>query len=73
MAKHGKRYVDGLAQIDREHHYTPREAVALIKGIPGTKFSETVEVHIRTGLNVRHAEEQPVSYTHLTLPTTPYV
>src|SRR5680860_948587 len=33
-------------------------AVALIKGIPGTKFSETVEVHIRTGLNVRHAEEQ---------------
>ena len=58
MAKHGKRYVDGLAQIDREHHYTPREAVALIKGIPGTKFAETVEVHIRTGLNVRHAEEQ---------------
>ena len=56
--KRGKRYTDALAQINREHRYTPREAVALIKGTPGTKFAETVEVHIRTGLNVRHAEEQ---------------
>jgi large subunit ribosomal protein L1 len=58
MAKHGKRYRDALAQIDRERRYAPREAVALIKGLQGPKFDETVEVHIRTGLNVRHAEEQ---------------
>jgi large subunit ribosomal protein L1 len=58
MAKHGKRYRDALAQIDRERRYAPSEAVALIKGLQGPKFDETVEVHIRTGLNVRHAEEQ---------------
>jgi len=58
MPKHGKRYRDALAQIDRERRYSPREAVALIKGLPKVNFAETVEVHIRTGLNVRHAEEQ---------------
>ncbi len=58
MAKHGKRYRDALAQVDRERRYAPREAVALIKGLPKVKFAETVEVHIRTGLNVRHADEQ---------------
>jgi large subunit ribosomal protein L1 len=58
MAKHGKRYVDNLAKVDREHEYTPTEAVALIKGFATGKLDETVEVHIRTGLNVRHADEQ---------------
>ena len=58
MPKHGKRYRDALEQIDRERHYPPAEAVSLIKGFAGAKFAETVEVHIRTGLNVRHAEEQ---------------
>jgi len=58
MPRHGKRYRDALAQVDRERRYAPREAVALIKGLPKVKFAETVEVHIRTGLNVRHAEEQ---------------
>ncbi len=58
MAKHGKRYHEARAQVDREHEYTPAEAVALIKSLPGPKFPESVEVHIRTGLNVRHADEQ---------------
>ncbi len=58
MAKHGKRYVDNLAKVDREHEYTPAEAIDLIKGFKHGKLDETVEVHIRTGLNVRHAEEQ---------------
>ena len=58
MAKHGKRYVDNLAKVDREHEYTPAEAISLIKGFATGKLDETVEVHIRTGLNVRHAEEQ---------------
>jgi large subunit ribosomal protein L1 len=58
MAKHGKRYLEQLAKVDREHEYTPAEAVHLITEIKSTKFDETVEAHVRTGLNVRHAEEQ---------------
>jgi large subunit ribosomal protein L1 len=58
MAKHGKRYTDNLAKVDREREYTPTEAIALIKSFESGKLDETVEVHIRTGLNVRHAEEQ---------------
>jgi large subunit ribosomal protein L1 len=58
MAKHGKRYLEQLAKVDREHEYTPAEAVHLITEIKSAKFDETVEAHVRTGLNVRHAEEQ---------------
>ena len=58
MPKHGKRYRNNLATVDRERRYAPREAVDLIRGFEPAKFPETVEVHIRTGLNVRHAEEQ---------------
>ena len=58
MPKHGKRYRNNLEKVDRERRYAPREAVDLVRGFEGAKFSETVEVHIRTGLNVRHAEEQ---------------
>ena len=58
MPKHGKRYRTALESIDREHQYAPSEAVKLIKGFGATKFDETVEVHIRTGLNVRHADQQ---------------
>jgi large subunit ribosomal protein L1 len=58
MPKHGKRYRTNLERIDREQQYSPSEAVQLIKGFGTTKFDETVEVHIRTGLNVRHAEQQ---------------
>jgi large subunit ribosomal protein L1 len=58
MAKRGKRYLDALEQVDREHQYSPSEAIALLKGFASPRFVETVECHIRTGLNVRHAEEQ---------------
>ena len=58
MPKHGKRYRENLAKVDRERHYPAAEAVALIKSFDKPKFNETVECHIRTGLNVRHAEEQ---------------
>src|SRR5204862_783797 len=53
-----KRYRQGYELVDRENHYPPGEAVQLIKSFPKAKFNETVECHIRTGLNVRHAEEQ---------------
>ena len=58
MATHGKRYREALAQVDREREYAPAEAVALVKELKTSKFNESVEVHIRTGLNVRHADEQ---------------
>jgi large subunit ribosomal protein L1 len=58
MPKHGKRYRDSLEKVDRERRYPPAEAMALVRGFSRPKFNETVEVHIRTGLNVRHAEEQ---------------
>ena len=56
--KHGKTYVDAKQRFDREREYTPAEAIALIKQFKRAKFNESVEVHIRTGLNVRHADEQ---------------
>jgi len=58
MATHGKRYEAARQAIDREHAYSPVEAVRMLKEFPGPKFDETVEVHFRLGLNVRHADEQ---------------
>ena len=58
MAKHGKAYLESRSKVDREHEYGPAEAVKLVKETKPSKFDETVEVHIRTGLNVRHADEQ---------------
>jgi large subunit ribosomal protein L1 len=58
MAKHGRRYRDLLAKVDREREYSPAEAVGLIKELQTAQFSETVETHVRTGLNVRHADQQ---------------
>ncbi|HEV7771834.1 MAG TPA: 50S ribosomal protein L1 [Conexibacter sp.] len=58
MAKHGKAYLEARQRFDREHEYAPAEAIALVKQLKSAKFDESVEVHIRTGLNVRHADEQ---------------
>jgi large subunit ribosomal protein L1 len=58
VAHHGKKYLDARQKLDREHEYTPAEAVALIKQLSPAKFDESIELHIRTGLNVRHADEQ---------------
>jgi large subunit ribosomal protein L1 len=58
VAKHSKRYLEARGQIDREREYEPAEAVGLIASMPHTKFNESVELHVRTGLNVRHADEQ---------------
>jgi len=58
MPKHGKGYRAAREKVDREHEYTPAEAVALVKELKYTKFEESVELHVRTGLNVRHADEQ---------------
>jgi large subunit ribosomal protein L1 len=58
MAQHGKKYRNARAQIDRETVYAPVDAVRLLKSFDGVKFDETVEVHVRLGLNVRHADQQ---------------
>jgi large subunit ribosomal protein L1 len=55
---HGKKYEEARAKIDRESVYSPVDAVRMLKEFPGAKFDETVEVHFRLGLNVRHADEQ---------------
>ncbi len=54
----GKRYKDAYSKIDRERAYEPAEAVSLLKQTAGAGFDETVELHLRLGVNVRHAEEQ---------------
>ncbi|HEV2785662.1 MAG TPA: 50S ribosomal protein L1, partial [Solirubrobacteraceae bacterium] len=58
MSRHGRKFLDARSQVDREREFSPAQAVQLIKSLPGPKFNETVEVHVRTGLNVRHADEQ---------------
>jgi len=56
--KHGKRYNESAKLIDRATFYEIEDAVALAKKSAAAKFDETVEVHIRTGCDGRHAEQQ---------------
>jgi large subunit ribosomal protein L1 len=58
VSSHGRRHREALAKVDREREYEPAEAIALVKGLANAKFDESVEIHVRTGLNVRHADEQ---------------
>ena len=58
MSAHGKQYRNARAAFDREHEYSPVDAIRLLKEMQTAKFDETVEVHFRLGLNVRHADEQ---------------
>ena len=58
MAKHGKAYREAIEKIDRTNLYSPSEAIALAKETSFTKFDSTVEVHIRLGVDPRHADQQ---------------
>jgi large subunit ribosomal protein L1 len=58
VSKHGRGHSERLERVDREREYAPAEAVALVRSLAGAKFDESIEVHVRTGLNVRHADEQ---------------
>jgi len=58
MTKHGKRYKEAYQQIERAKAYTPEEAVDLAKQSASTKFDETVELHLRMGLDPRNASQQ---------------
>lgn len=56
--KHGKKYVEAAKAIERATLYDPAEAIALAKKSATAKFDETIEVHIRTGCDGRHADQQ---------------
>ena len=58
MTKHGRKYLEALAKIDRSQRYDPTEAVKLVKEVSFVKFDETVELHLRTGLDPRNADQQ---------------
>jgi large subunit ribosomal protein L1 len=56
--KHGKKYREAAKAIDHSKLYDPEEAVKLVKEAATAKFDETIEVHIRTGCDGRHADQQ---------------
>ena len=56
--KHGKKYVESAAKIDRDALYAPLEAMRLVKETGRAKFDETVEAHFRLGIDSRHADQQ---------------
>ncbi|MFI3177001.1 MAG: 50S ribosomal protein L1 [Eubacteriales bacterium] len=56
--KHGKKYNEVAKKVDRSVSYDPAEAIGLVKETACAKFDETVELHIRTGCDGRHAEQQ---------------
>ncbi len=58
MAKHGKKYQEAVKLIDRTKSYNPEEAISLAKKASYTKFDQTVELHLRMGVDPRHADQQ---------------
>jgi large subunit ribosomal protein L1 len=58
MPKKGKKYLEAASRVDAAKLYHPDEAISLARVVHPAKFDETVEVHIRTGLDPRHAEQQ---------------
>ena len=58
MAKRGKRYANALSKIDRSNLYDASEALSLVCEVAEAKFDETVEAHIRLGVDSRHADQQ---------------
>lgn len=58
MARHGNNYQVAFDQVDRTRTYEPTEAMQLVKDMAYAKFDETVEVHLRLGVDPRHADQQ---------------
>ena len=56
--KRGKKYIEAAKLVEEEKLYSPEEAIKLAKEASFTKFDETVELHLRTGLDPRHADQQ---------------
>ena len=58
MAKHGKKFLEASKKVDRQKYYTVKEAIELAKETSVTKFDSTIEVHMKTGLDPRQADQQ---------------
>ncbi|MDD2371434.1 MAG: 50S ribosomal protein L1 [Firmicutes bacterium] len=58
MAKQGKRFVDAVKKIETDKFYDVKEALALVKEVANAKFDETIEAHVRLGVDPRHADQQ---------------
>ena len=56
--KHGKKYVEAAKAVDRATLYDPADAISMVNKLAVAKFDETIEVHIRTGCDGRHADQQ---------------
>lgn len=57
MKKHGKKYLAAAKLIERDKTYSPRQAIALLKQAAYTKFNETVELHLKMGVDVKQADQ----------------
>ena len=58
MPKRGRRYEEALKQVDRKKQYAPVDAIKLAQEMEGANFDETVEIHLRLGVDPRHADQQ---------------
>lgn len=58
MTKHGKKYLEAQAKIDPTASYSPQDAIGLVRETATAKFDSTVEVHLRMGVDPRHADQQ---------------
>jgi len=58
MAKHGKKYIEAAKLVDRTQYYAPAQAVDLLKKTSYPKFDGTIEVHVKLGVDPRHADQQ---------------
>ena len=58
MPKHGKKYLAAAEKVDRDKNYAPDEAIALAKETSAVNFDATVEIHMRLGVDPRHADQQ---------------
>jgi len=58
MAQHGKQYLAAAEKIDPEELYTPEDAIRLVKEMAYAKFDETIELHLRLGIDPRHSDQQ---------------
>jgi large subunit ribosomal protein L1 len=58
MAQHGKRFLEAVKQVDEDKNYPLPEAVSLAKKLATAKFDETIELHVRLGIDPRHSDQQ---------------
>lgn len=58
MAKHSKRFNAAFSQVNRMNYYAPEEAVSLVKQLANAKFDETIEVHLRMGVDPKYSDQQ---------------